>query len=214
MPGAPINLFLEVGVQRGAAIIVDRHNRSSTDNSIGCWLFNGSRNTDGYGQIFIKKNSDVNQTGRSAQTAVLIHKVSWMAANGQNPPARHQISHLCDNRTCFNPDHLCAELAIVNNSRKGCPGEIACSVHHHVIVNLCPHSPRCIRPERDDVYCCLSLKESSPGWMSQASSSQQSETPLLNAPLGPLAAQLSQSSTEYAGSVSLEELAAEGLLSQ
>lgn len=190
-----------------------RRSSSSTGNSVGCWLFNGSKNTDGYGQIFIKKNSDIARTGRSAQTAVLIHKVSWMAANGQNPPAGYHVSHLCDNRACFNPDHLCAELAVVNNSRKGCPGEIACSEHHHVIVNLCPHSPRCIRPEREDVFCCLSLKDSSPGWMSEASSQQsQSQSQPLQAPLGPLAEQVMQSSSEYAGGSDLEELIAEGLL--
>jgi hypothetical protein len=58
----------------------------------------------------------------------------------------------------------------VNNSRKGCPGLLACSVHHHVICDLCPHMPKCIRPERDDVFCCLSLKESDPvGWATQTS---------------------------------------------
>lgn len=34
----------------------------------------------------------------------------------------------------------------VNNSRKGCPGPIACSIQGHVIVDLCVHRPRCIRP--------------------------------------------------------------------
>lgn len=197
-------------------MVAARRANTSTDNTIGCWLFNGSKNTDGYGQIFIKKNSDLNRTGRTSQTAVLIHKVSWMAANGQNPGAGHHVSHLCDNRACFNPDHLCAELAVVNNSRKGCAGEIACSAHHHVIVNLCPHSPRCIRPEREDVFCCLSLKESSPGWMSEASSqqtsSQQSLPTLPHTPLGPLAEQVMRSSSEFTGGSSLDEMVAEGLL--
>jgi hypothetical protein len=208
MPGALIDLLGEIGVQRGAALVAMKSRDSST-NSTGCWLFGGSTNTDGYGQVYIKKNSDLARKGRNAQTAVLIHKVSWMAANRQNCPVGFHISHLCDIRACFNPDHLCAELPVVNNSRKGCAGEIACSVHHHVIVNLCRHSPQCIRPERDDVMCCLSLRELSPGWrFSEEAPTQQS----LLAPLGPLAEQVMRSSTEYAGRSSFEELVEQGLL--
>lgn len=210
MPRALIDLLLEVGVQRGSALIASkRAEPTTTTNSVGCWLFGGSCNTDGYGQIYVKKNSQLHQTGRSAQTAVLIHKVSWMAVNGQNCPVGYHISHLCDNRSCFNPDHLCAELPAVNNSRKGCPGEITCSVHHHVIVNLCTHSPLCIRSERDDIYCCLTMKESSPGWDTQGTeglTQQPLSTPLRSVE------NTDRASTEYEGRSSLEGLVRDGIL--
>lgn len=129
-----------------------------------------------------------------------------MAANAQHPPQLH-ISHLCDNRRCFNPDHLTAERAIVNNSRKGCPGPITCSVHGHLIVDLCPHTPRCIRPPRDDVNCCLAIKESESGWNSQVSeefTASQSTS---------VAAELErQESVEFEGAEFLEEAVRQGLL--
>ncbi|MBN6743272.1 hypothetical protein JKG47_22960 [Acidithiobacillus sp. MC6.1] len=71
----------------------------------------------------MKRNADLNRTGRDSQTAFLIHVVSFVAAHNRNPA--HHVSHLCDRPRCFNPDHLCDETAIMNNSRKGCPGPIA-----------------------------------------------------------------------------------------
>lgn len=212
MPGPPIDLMTEVGVERGGAYVQMRRENASS-NVMGCWIFGGSTNTDGYGQIYVKKNSNLRLTGRAAQTAVLLHKLSWVAANGRNCPVGQQISHRCDIRACFNPDHLWAELPVVNNSRKGCPGEIICSVHHHPIVNLCPHSPLCIRPERDDVLCCLTLKESSPRWATQMEEGSSQDLPLPSLlRSGPLADVIARSSSEYAGRSSFEELVAQGLL--
>lgn len=37
-----------------------------------------------------------------------------------------------------------------------------------MVEDLCPHYPRCIRPEREDVICCLSMRENDPvGWATQ-----------------------------------------------
>lgn len=126
-------------------------------------------------QVFTKKNADLNRTGRASQTAFLIHRLSFVAANGRD--CVRDCSHLCDVRNCFNPDHLQDENALINNSRKGCPGLLACSVHHHVVCNLSPHTLKCIRAERDDVFCCLSLKESDPvGWATQTSHQNSSQS--------------------------------------
>lgn len=148
----------ELGGVRALALFNQRTADCQT-NDTGCFLFQGSLNTDGYGQIFAKKNSNLGATGRKAQTAFLIHIVAFLARNG-HAPINH-CSHLCDRRACFNPDHLVDEVATVNNSRKGCPGDIYCPVHGDLLAALCAHQPKCIRPPRgsDTVVCCLTRSE-------------------------------------------------------
>lgn len=73
MPPA-LNYFAELGQVRCQGLVgrAPKTVRAST----GCWLFNGSRNTDGYGQVYAKKNSNQHLTGRSSQTAFLLHVVA------------------------------------------------------------------------------------------------------------------------------------------
>lgn len=167
-PRAKINYEQDVGSARAAELIQTKRAKSCVvDTSTNCWLFKGSVNSDGYGQVYAKKNCDVLRTGRSSQTALLLHRLAFLASNGTD--AQNHASHLCDRRNCFNPSHIVDESAQVNNSRKGCPGPIYCSAHGHLIVDLCAHIPRCVRPPRDDVLCCLSLRETDPeGWETQS----------------------------------------------
>lgn len=158
--------------------------------------------------MYTKKNQDLGRTGRSAQTAFLLHRLSFLATTGRD--ATGHVSHLCNVAKCFNPDHLCDESAVVNNSRKGCPGPIICSVHHHLVVDLCPHQPRCIRPERDDVNCCLALKESDPvGWALFTSRTMTSRGANSRAQAEEMEG---RSSSEYEGAEFLERAVEEGLL--
>lgn len=184
--------------------IVDSKRVAAEINSTECWLFSGSRNTDGYGQVYAKKNSNLHLEGRQSQTAFLIHRVAFVAANGRDITGHG--SHLCDNRNCFNPAHIVDETPDVNNSRKGCAGLLVCGWHHHILCDLCPHRPRCIRPERFDISCCLALKESDPvSWASQTSrndpSSQYSDPtsslPHLNMPSPVLPAESSRPSDSF-----------------
>ncbi len=74
--------------------------------------------------------------------AFLIHKVAWRSTSQR---FEHQhISHLCDERACFNPTHLCNESAEANNRRKGCPGDVTCKCCTATAFE-CPHIPKCIR---------------------------------------------------------------------
>jgi len=159
MPGQRIDYAQEIGQARALQLVGDKRRGSSSTNALGCWEFSGSVNTDGYGQIFAKKNSNLLARGRASQTAFLLHIVSFLARNGRSP-SQH-CSHLCDNRKCFNPDHLVDEAAQVNNSRKGCWGDILCPEHGHPIVIFCAHAPKCVRAPMtaEHVICCESLRE-------------------------------------------------------
>lgn len=60
----------------------------------GCWIWLGSLNDSGYGQVW--------NSGRNSQGA---HRASWKAFRGEIPPGLH-VLHSCDVRACVNPDHL------------------------------------------------------------------------------------------------------------
>jgi hypothetical protein len=203
----------ELGQARAVQVVQQKKDRNcEIDTHTECWLFTGSTNNNGYGQIFTKKNSELERTGRDAQTAFLLHRVAYLAANGID--CQHHGSHLCDMPKCFNPDHIVDETPQVNNSRKGCVGSIYCSVHGHLIVDLCPHFPKCIRPPRDDVFCCLSLKESDAAWETQRESPQEDSQMSVNTTATRLSAAdiLSRASSEYEGAEYLEAAARLGLL--
>ena len=161
MPGPRIDLEVELGLERAREVLsaksTDQH-RSIT--ALGCWEYRGSVNTSNYPQVYLKRNSNLHLTGRAVQTAFPLHGIAIYAATG-NFSSTLQVSHLCDNTRCFNPAHLVYESAAVNNSRKGCWGDICCPDHGHVIVQFCAHSPKCVRPQlvADQVVCCLTMRQ-------------------------------------------------------
>lgn len=125
------------------------------DEDTGCWLWVGRVLPEGYAQIKRKTPAQVRagESGKNAGKNFLFHRIAYTAYAGRD--VLHGASHLCDRPACFNPDHIADEPINMNNARKGCVGELKCFVHGTVIVNLCVHTPPCIRPARDDIKCCL-----------------------------------------------------------
>lgn len=66
----------------------------SPEPNSGCWLWTGSSNSRGYGQI---------ASGRGFP--VLAHRISFLLHRGPIP-AGMQVLHRCDVRACVNPAHL------------------------------------------------------------------------------------------------------------
>lgn len=63
----------------------------------GCWIWRGSRNSNGYGRF------------RVAGRKEYAHRVSYAALVGDLPPwtpTGLQCDHLCRNRACVRPEHL------------------------------------------------------------------------------------------------------------
>lgn len=68
---------------------------AKVEKTEGCWLWQGSINPDGYGQIW------VGDTLRMAKA----HRFSYQLHKGEISEGL-EIDHLCKVRRCVNPDHL------------------------------------------------------------------------------------------------------------
>jgi HNH endonuclease len=75
--------------------LADRFDRL-IDRSDGCWIWRGSINNKGYGQI---------QSGGRKGGLRLAHRVSWEVHKGPVPIGK-VVMHSCDNPPCVNPAHL------------------------------------------------------------------------------------------------------------
>ena len=68
----------------------------------GCWLWEGSVGTNGYGAAFLKRKR------------LAVHRLAYSCWVGPIPEGM-MICHKCDTRTCINPNHLYAGTALTNN---------------------------------------------------------------------------------------------------
>ena len=65
----------------------------STVDETGCWLWNKSIDSHGYG------------TSWNDGKTCLAHRLSWIVFNGPIENGLH-VLHVCDVRSCVNPEHL------------------------------------------------------------------------------------------------------------
>lgn len=56
-----------------------------------------------------------------------------------------EISHLCNNKSCANPDHLFAETSARNKERNTC--EVVVKLNEK-LYDICRHEPKCVRTKR------------------------------------------------------------------
>lgn len=70
----------------------------------GCWIWKGSQNGNGYGEL------------RFGKQKKYTHRLTYELFNGSIPEG-YQIDHLCRTPSCINPSHLEAVIPSVNVQR-------------------------------------------------------------------------------------------------
>lgn len=105
--GSPLWLAQPSGSFRGLPAEVRFFKRvKKTD---GCWIWQGGRDTDGYG-VFMGE-----VMGTVLRRA---HRFSWSFHNNRTIPPNMEILHSCDVPECVNPDHLSLGTTAENQQDK------------------------------------------------------------------------------------------------
>ncbi|MFJ2000282.1 HNH endonuclease signature motif containing protein [Streptomyces chartreusis] len=87
----------------------------------GCWEWQAAKSRNGYGVLVLSRRS------------LYSHRVSYEIHKGQIPAGLH-IDHLCQNKSCCNPDHLEAVTSRENTMRSPIAPAALNAVKTH-----CPH---------------------------------------------------------------------------
>lgn len=163
-------------LEAGLGLQPEQGHKWVLDLDTGCWLLTsgissgGQKQKPGSGRYgVIKLNTNGQIRGKSSGVPIQRnsgknfqwHVVAYLAKTGKN--VEFDASHICGWSVCFNPSHVEDENHETNLSRNRCLGQIWCSIHDNLVLDLCEHKPKCIQPYiRDDIpffKCCLSHED-------------------------------------------------------
>ena len=95
------------------------------DNPYGCIIWQRKTQSSGY------PRTTVSIKHRMKSTSVLVHRLVYFICHPSdvNRAAGLEVSHLCHNKSCVNPDHLLLESRTLNRNRKKCNKWKCCTGH-------------------------------------------------------------------------------------
>src|ERR1700761_8773135 len=119
----------------------------------GCWESDNAQGDKGYVKfnigsttkpgVQVSFNNSVPGIGNvnpyAHQLAAVAAGCGQMIMNTVTNAASYQVSHLCHNGSCFNPDHLVVESAALNKARNVCQGQVMTICNCGLIYNSCCH---------------------------------------------------------------------------
>ncbi|KAL8686571.1 MAG: hypothetical protein Q9224_005409 [Gallowayella concinna] len=141
--------------------ICDDHRRSGNQTPLGCWQ---SSSTSSHPNGYVKPNlRNTLIGGQKYNIQIWLHQLALIGAGRHlelkatlyedaKKPAAYQVSHLCHNGRCFNPEHLIVELGTENKERSSCQGHYIVK-HGAMTWHPCAHHMgtarrRCLLPEK------------------------------------------------------------------
>ena len=110
--------------------VKSRHNPQFQKDGLDCWMKHPTK-MHRLGYIWVDLRTTRNPVDhKHIGRRVYLHQLAVMAAgpagNGSDlgltsaPSKTHEVSHLCHNPCCFNPDHVVVETRSLNRLRKTC----------------------------------------------------------------------------------------------
>ena len=121
-------------------------------------LLHLSHNSKGYCQVGVQ--GTLKDKGFPDKRFALSHLIFWYfkkivfdptSSEDDESNERWEVSHLCHNNSCANPEHLIAERVSSNKDRNGCAGFgrcmcPGCTIKEPHRVLKCRHKPPCLAP--------------------------------------------------------------------
>lgn len=111
---------------------------------LGCWLSGNAPSSGGYVKSNLRNTKHPLHSNRKIGINVYVHHLAIIASGRGNQlgvagsRGSHEVSHLCHQSGCFNPDHLVVEPGDLNRARNTCHGKVVIE-HAGAVLHPCSH---------------------------------------------------------------------------
>lgn len=120
-----------------------------TTTKLGCWISKlAPAHPNGYIKVNLRNTPykpQPEQPERKLGIQPFLHQLAIVGkGQGLRLPLTtgaggYEVSHLCHNSGCFNPEHLVVERAALNKARNACRGRAVLEIESTMRIHPCPH---------------------------------------------------------------------------